>query len=133
MEAKKEIGACQIKKKEAMSDQLKKMRDEWRTKYAEELLTQAQVDRLPDGAEVEIVWSGGNGPHRYVIHRDERFDGPLAWTGRDGEHPLMGGITFVGSERYHTQVRLISLSSEPSAKKKSHQASRRARRTPRPR
>lgn len=35
------------------------------------LLTQAEVDALPDDAIVELIWSGGNGPHRYEIrHRD---------------------------------------------------------------
>lgn len=30
-------------------------------------LTQEQVDALPEGAEVVVTWSGGNGPHRYTI------------------------------------------------------------------
>ncbi len=33
------------------------------------LLTQEEVDRLPNGARVQIVWSGGNGPHAYTIQR----------------------------------------------------------------
>jgi hypothetical protein len=32
-----------------------------------ELLTQEEVDALPDGAEVIITWSGGNGPWIYKI------------------------------------------------------------------
>jgi len=30
-------------------------------------LLQAEVDVLPEGTEVEVTWSGGNGPHRYTI------------------------------------------------------------------
>lgn len=31
------------------------------------LLTQAEVDALPDGTVVELIWHGGNGPHRYEV------------------------------------------------------------------
>jgi hypothetical protein len=41
-------------------------------KMNSEPLTQEQVDALPDGATVEVIWSGGNGPHRYRIIRDKR-------------------------------------------------------------
>lgn len=33
------------------------------------LLTQDEVDGLPEGTPVLITWSGGNGPHRYTIKR----------------------------------------------------------------
>lgn len=32
-----------------------------------EALTQAEVDTLPAGTRVLVTWSGGNGPHEYVI------------------------------------------------------------------
>jgi len=32
-------------------------------------LTQEEVDALPEGTEVVITWSGGNGPHRYTISK----------------------------------------------------------------
>ena len=35
------------------------------------LLTQEQVDALPDGTQVFVKWAGGNGPHEYSIGRDE--------------------------------------------------------------
>lgn len=31
-------------------------------------LTQAEIDALPNGATVLVIWAGGNGPHRYVFH-----------------------------------------------------------------
>ena len=31
------------------------------------LLTQAEVDALADGTEIEVRWIGGNGPHRYIL------------------------------------------------------------------
>lgn len=30
-------------------------------------LTQAEVDALPDGTRILVTWSGGNGPHEYVV------------------------------------------------------------------
>ena len=36
------------------------------------LLTQEQVDQLPDGTAVTIMWSGGNGPHLYYTKRKNR-------------------------------------------------------------
>lgn len=32
-------------------------------------LSPAQIDALADGAEIEVVWSGGNGPHIYNVAR----------------------------------------------------------------
>lgn len=60
------------------------------------------VSGLQEGVEVEIVWSGGNGPHRYVIAVDDngrryavsvhqdiqgpfRYYNPLDWF--IGDHP----------------------------------------------
>lgn len=31
------------------------------------MLTQEEVDQLPEGTRVSIIWSGGNGPHEYII------------------------------------------------------------------
>lgn len=33
-------------------------------------LTQAEVDALPEGTRVRVKWSGGNGPHDYILRRD---------------------------------------------------------------
>jgi hypothetical protein len=56
---------------------------------APEPLTQSQVDALPDGTEVEVVWIGGNGPHRYKTVRnresvcvDNVYQDRLAYVGR---------------------------------------------------
>lgn len=38
---------------------------------AKRKLTQEEFDQLPDGADVVITWSGGNGPHQYKIHVDK--------------------------------------------------------------
>jgi hypothetical protein len=65
----------------------------------DELLTQEEADALPDGTEVIITWSGGNGPHRYVIH----VVGRMRFAGDPrNDNPL----TFVGTERFHTHVQL---------------------------
>jgi len=39
-------------------------------------LTQQEVDKLPIGTEVFIIWSGGNGPYKYTIGR--RFGSSIA-------------------------------------------------------
>lgn len=33
-------------------------------------LTADEVASLPDRTPIVVTWSGGNGPHRYVIHVD---------------------------------------------------------------
>ena len=41
-----------------------------------DFLTQEQVNELEIGVRVEVVWSGGNGPHEYTImgrHGDEVY------------------------------------------------------------
>jgi hypothetical protein len=41
-----------------------------------EPLTQQQVDTLPAGAIVAVLWSGGNGPWKYRLRR--HFSTPIA-------------------------------------------------------
>jgi hypothetical protein len=36
-----------------------------------ELLTLEQINSLPQGVRVGVLWEGGNGPHEYVIMRDK--------------------------------------------------------------
>jgi hypothetical protein len=78
------------------------------SKNAGPMLTADEVAALPDGTEVEVVWSGGNGPHRYHIRHvrgqvcvDNIYTDPL---------------TFVGSERFHTRVRAIEETPETGGK-----------------
>jgi hypothetical protein len=35
------------------------------------VLTQAEVDELPHGSAVRVIWSGGNGPHYYTVVVDQ--------------------------------------------------------------
>lgn len=78
-------------------------------------LTQSQVDRLPADSKVEIVWTGGNGPHEYTIHkRDDNADMSYVKphnpnSGWDGE------IEFVGPESPYTTVKLLSLPNTKAA------------------
>ena len=30
-------------------------------------LTRQEVEALPDGTRIIVIWSGGNGPHRYTL------------------------------------------------------------------
>lgn len=67
-------------------------------------LTEAEVAKLPEGTPVTIIWSGGNGPHQYIITVD--YDGTrCAWVERHGERlRYYNPLRFVGQERYHTRV-----------------------------
>lgn len=51
-------------------------------KEGQVLLTQEQVDALPEGADVFIIWSGGNGPHKYFIKK---------WFGRSVAYTKING------------------------------------------
>lgn len=64
-------------------------------------LTQEQVDALEVGARVEVVWSGGNGPHEYVISEH--------WGGRACvDNPYKDPLDFVGPKAPFTTVRLVN-------------------------
>jgi hypothetical protein len=60
------------------------------------LLTQGEVDALPDGARVSVRWSGGNGPHEYTVERHHE----TVWA-----KECKSVIDYVG-ERPLTEVRL---------------------------
>lgn len=48
------------------------------------VLTQTEVDALPDGTMIEVTWSGGNGPHIYTAEHRGKYvaalvpDGPMS-------------------------------------------------------
>lgn len=74
-----------------------------------EPLTPDEIDALPDGTEVEILWSGGNGPHRYLLVKDERGRSYALSPHEDPHGPMryynpLG--SFVGP-RPRTEVRLL--------------------------
>lgn len=61
-------------------------------------LTQEEVNRLPDGTAVVILWAGGNGPFGYTIRRKNGlvfaalevgsvYDGLSGPLDHIGEHP----------------------------------------------
>lgn len=62
-------------------------------------LTQKQVDKLPYGSIIEIVWSGGNGPHKYTV--EVSFDGFRSLR-ENNQWP-----TFVGKRSPYDTVKLI--------------------------
>lgn len=72
----------------------------------EELLTAEEVEKLPNGTKVIITWSGGNGPHRYVIQRIRYGTIIARMPGEKHLRPKNHTINFVGKERYHTHVSL---------------------------
>lgn len=68
------------------------------------LLTQEQVDALPNGTRVMIRWGvSGDGPHEYVVRR---MDGVVwAWTTFDrAENIAVAPIAGVGSGKGDTRV-----------------------------
>lgn len=64
-------------------------------------LTEEQVAELAEGTEVEVTWSGGNGPHRYriVIGHDGK---------RCTDNLYQDPLDFVGPEQPYTVVRLAA-------------------------
>ena len=77
-----------------------------------EALTQAEVDALPDGTEVSVVWSGGNGPHRYTVGRSSHSKHPVAVLQADtaGSGRVVRDLElwFVGPGGPYTVVRLAA-------------------------
>lgn len=69
------------------------------------LLTPLEAAQLPEGATVEVTWSGGNGPHQYEVHLGPG-EQPYAGDVRN-DNPLTGLEAFVGDRPYHTHVRRI--------------------------
>lgn len=67
-------------------------------------LTPEEVAALGDGTEVVILWSGGNGPARYVVEQRDgtTYAQPLA--NPHGPYRWYNPIEFVGAERFHTKV-----------------------------
>lgn len=77
-----------------------------------EYLSQDEADALPVGTLVEVVWSGGNGPHVYEVCRNKYDDVYL----QIPNHPVgncMHSLSFVGKENYHTRVRVITVLTRP--------------------
>lgn len=86
------------------------------------LLTQSEVDALPDGARVVVTWCGGNGPHEYTLRHHENL-GPCALTKWQDEDPAEryrylydGKLRPVGSERWHNRVSLAPANGEDRTK-----------------
>ena len=75
------------------------------------LLTDDEVRALPEGTPITVTWSGGNGPHEYVLTFDKRGE-PYAWASDlhdpNGRLRFYNPLTFVGAERFHTRVYLTS-------------------------
>jgi len=70
-----------------------------------EYLTQKQVDELAAGTEILITWSGGNGPHRYIItKRAEQSYSTFIDT--EKKRHIGERLDFVGNAPPFTMVRL---------------------------
>ena len=68
-------------------------------------LTEDEVAQLPDGTPVVVIWTGGNGPHPYVIHACSRDpETRYVWDGKTEQLRHYNPLRFVGTERYNTRV-----------------------------
>lgn len=77
-----------------------------------EPLTNPEIKALPEGAAIEIVWSGGNGPHQGRVvfdHRGEPYYVPEQEFPKGPEGPMWfyNPITFVGEAPPFTVVRRL--------------------------
>jgi hypothetical protein len=73
-------------------------------------LTLDEIKALDEGTEVECVWSGGNGPHRYLVVFDGRGEPYLLSKHVDPDGPMrfynpVGD--FLGDEPPFTVIRLV--------------------------
>jgi len=66
------------------------------------MLTQEELDALPPGTLITVVWSGGNGPFEYVVAK--KWGRTYAAFIRRGVLHLVAELDFVGPERPHTMV-----------------------------
>jgi len=73
-----------------------------------EPLTAEEVEALPHGTEVVIIWSGGNGPHHYWIWRLGRHVYARSESEAETEFERISTwkdpIGFIGRERFHTRI-----------------------------
>lgn len=68
-------------------------------------LTADEVAELPDGEPIVVTWTGGNGPHPYVVAVDRYGDRYAALnTNLDDRLRWYNRLSFVGQERFHTRV-----------------------------
>jgi hypothetical protein len=78
---------------------------------ASEPLSVEDVEHLPEGARVVVIWSGGNGPHEYVIVvglYGQRYAVGLRFAYDPNDRMRWyNPLTFVGVERFHTRVWLV--------------------------
>jgi hypothetical protein len=66
-------------------------------------LSAAEVEALPVGTRVQIVWCGGNGPHHYTLGRNVWGE---VTTVTDGTEAVLR-LDRVGPERYHHRITLV--------------------------
>lgn len=82
---------------------------EFTPEEAARLLTQSEVDALPEGTRVLIKWSGGNGPWEYRIGKARTVPGSFALT--DGETATRStmAIRFVDADPRSPLTRVVRL------------------------
>ena len=69
-----------------------------------EPLSAAEVEELPEGTPVTVTWSGGNGPHAYVITVRED-GGRYAWSpDRPERLRWYNPLSYVGKRSFETRV-----------------------------
>lgn len=77
-------------------------------------LTREELDALPENTPITVMWSGGNGPHKYILV-DGAFGLRYACLEKDLGDPRLREINpleFVGTERRHTRVWLTGAARE---------------------
>lgn len=67
------------------------------------LLTQEEVNDLPDGTNVMIQWAGGNGPHKYALRVSEHVECPYVGGGRE----YVGVVNYVSDDPESTLTKVF--------------------------
>ena len=67
-------------------------------------LTSDEVVALAEGTPIIVIWSGGNGPHRYVVAVD-RWGRRYAWEPESGDRfRTYNPLIYLGQKRFDTRV-----------------------------
>lgn len=69
-------------------------------------MTRDEVAALQDGERIVVIWSGGNGPHEYVVERNASVfnDGVFAVRHHANGEKSMNRLDFIGVDKPFTRV-----------------------------
>lgn len=82
------------------------------------VLTAEQIEELPEGTPISVIWSGGNGPHDYLLHHDAfgsyaAPNPPYEDADVQRRMEVYNPLRFIGDKQFHTRVWLAGTTEPP--------------------